>query len=316
MSSLKNSQVRSRVLFEAIGSYKLSQSVDAPSTKLSFFLCSHLYSLRLTLCATATATMASDPSELMLEERMTRLQTDGAVLGLGSLMGQSEYVGSGGGDEAVHGASPRGVPAQLFLAAGGQVIKEEVEDGVELFVVENPAGSYFCGGFIGRERSRFCCLQVYPGSHSCPVEGHIWKAPVLVDHAYIRCLPTSRGPRMDAAFVSPALNMKDLSEVILLELEGRKTIETWSRLFSLIESGVGVLVGDDEVMEILARQQREVSFAPTTPAKRRKMMEMDATMEEEDVKPHGAIVSRLSPSTEATGDLMAVVVANWNKVHL
>jgi len=50
----------------------------------------------------------------------------------------------------------------------------------------------------------------------------------MVDHAYIECLPTLRGPRMDAAFVSPALNMKDLSEVILLELEGLKTIETWS----------------------------------------------------------------------------------------
>jgi len=51
--------------------------------------------------------MASDPSELTLEERMTRLQTDGAVLGLGSSMGQREYMGSGGGDEAVHGTSPR-----------------------------------------------------------------------------------------------------------------------------------------------------------------------------------------------------------------
>jgi len=95
MSSSKNSQDQ-EFWFEAIGSYKLSQSVDAPSTRLSFFLYSHLYSLRLTLCATATVTMASDPSELMLEEHMTRLQTDGAVLGLGSLMGQSEYMGSGG----------------------------------------------------------------------------------------------------------------------------------------------------------------------------------------------------------------------------
>jgi len=73
-------------------------------------------------------------------------------------------------------------------------------------------------------------------------------------------------------------------------------------------------VGNDEVMEILAQQQWEVSFAPTMPAKRRKMMEMDATMEEEDVKPHGAIVSWLLPLTEATGDPMAIVVVNWNKV--
>jgi len=208
--------------------------------------------------------MASDPSELTLEERMTRLQTDGAVLGLGSSMGQSEYRGSEGGDEDVHGASPRGVPAQLFLAAGGRGLKAEVEQGVELFLVDNPAGRDFCGGFIGRERSRFCCLQVYPGSHSCSVEGHIWKAPLLTEHAYIWCLPSSRGPRMDAAFVSPALSLNNLSEVILSELEGTKTIETWSRLFSLIESGVGISVNDNEVMEILARQQREVLFAPTT----------------------------------------------------
>jgi len=58
-----------------------------------------------------------------------------------------------GGDEAVNGAYPRGVLAQLFLVAGGWVIKEEVEHGMELFVVENPAGTYFCGGFIGQEWS-------------------------------------------------------------------------------------------------------------------------------------------------------------------
>jgi len=81
---------------------------------------------------------------------MVRLQTDGAILGLGLLMGQCEYRGLGG-DEAVHCTSPRGVPAQLFQVAGGQDLKEEVEHGVELFLVDNPAGIDFCGGFIGWE---------------------------------------------------------------------------------------------------------------------------------------------------------------------
>jgi len=128
----------------------------------------------------------------------------------------------------VHGASPRGVLAQLFQVVGGWGLKEEVEHGVELFMVNVPAGIEFCGGFIGRECSRFCCLAVYPGSHSCSVEGHIRKAPLLTEHAYIHCLPASRGPRMDATFVSPALKLSNLSEVILVELEGSKTIETWS----------------------------------------------------------------------------------------
>ncbi len=229
-------------------------------------------------------------------------------------MGQHEYMGSRGGDEAVHGTSPRGVPAQLFQAAGGRGLKEEVEHGVELFLVDNPAGIDFCGGFIGRDWSRFCCLEVYPGSHSCSVEGHIWKAPLLTKHAYIHCLSLSCGPRMDAAFVSPSLSLNNLSEVILIELEGAKTIKTWSQLFSLIESGVGILVNDDEVTEILAWQQREVSFAPTTPAKHRKVMDMIFGAEEEDVKPCRVIVSQLLPTTESSGDPMAVMVANWNKV--
>jgi len=75
-----------------------------------------------------------------------------------------------------------------------------------------------------------------------------------------------------------------------------------------------VLVDDDKVAEILARQQKEVSFAPTTPAKRRKFMEMEFGMEEEDVKPRGLIVGHLTPTMEASGDPMAVMVANWNKV--
>jgi len=54
-----------------------------------------------------------------------------------------------GGDEAVHGTSPRGVPAQLFQVAGGRGLKEEVKNGVELFLVDSPAGIDFCGGFIG-----------------------------------------------------------------------------------------------------------------------------------------------------------------------
>jgi len=39
--------------------------------------------------------------------------------------------------------------------------------------------------------------------------------------------------------------------------------------------------------------------APTTPAKCRKLMEMEGGMEEEDVKPCGTIVSRLTPTTES-----------------
>jgi len=73
-------------------------------------------------------------------------------------------------------------------------------------------------------------------------------------------------------------------------------------------------VDDDEVAEILARQQKEVSFAPTTPGKRRKFMEMDFGTEEEDVKPRREIVGRFTPTTEATGDPMAIMVVNWNKV--
>jgi len=60
-------------------------------------------------------------------------------------------IGVWGGDEAVHCTSPRGVPAQLFQVAGGQDLKEEVEHGVELFLVDNPAGIDVCGGFIGWE---------------------------------------------------------------------------------------------------------------------------------------------------------------------
>jgi len=66
-------------------------------------------------------------------------------------MGQSEYRGSEGGDEAVHIAPPRGVLAQLFLAAGGWGLKTEVKQGIELFLVDNPAGRDFCRGFIGQE---------------------------------------------------------------------------------------------------------------------------------------------------------------------
>jgi len=59
------------------------------------------------------------------------------------------------------------------------------------------------------------------------------------------------------------------------------------------------LVDDDDVLEILAWQQREVSFAPTTPAKHRKLIEMDVSAKEEDVKPCGTIVSWLTPTTES-----------------
>jgi len=200
----------------------------------------------------------------------------------------------------VHGAAPRGVLAQLFLGAGGQGLKEEVQEvehGVELFWVDQPPGVDFCGGFIGRECSRFCCILVELNGHGCSVEGHVRKAPLLPEHAYIRCLPSTRRPRMDATFVSPALCLTNLSDIVLLELDGIKTIETWSRLFSLIESGVGILDDEDEVIELLAKQQKEVSFAPTTPAKRRKVTEMEAGLAEVDSKPRGAMVSRLMPTT-------------------
>jgi len=119
---------------------------------------------------------------------------------------------------------------------------------------------------------------------------------------------------MEAAFIRFVLCLTNLSEVIILELEGTKTIKTWSQLFSLIKSRVGISVNDDKVMEVLAQQQREVLFALTTPAKHRKLMEMEAAMEEEDVKPCRAIVSWLMPTTESSDDPMAIVVANWNKV--
>ncbi len=80
---LKNSQDQ-EFWFGAIGSDKLSQSVDAPSTRLSFFLLHYIVLTASYLCvSTATVHMASDPSELMLKECMMHLQTDSMVLGLG-----------------------------------------------------------------------------------------------------------------------------------------------------------------------------------------------------------------------------------------
>ncbi len=87
---------------------------------------------------------------------------------------------------------------------------------------------------------------------------------------------------MEAAFVSLALCLTNLSDIVLLELDGIKTIETWSRLFSLIESGVGILDDEDEVIELLAKQQKEDSFAPMTPAKCQKVTEMEAGLAKVD----------------------------------
>jgi len=85
-------------------------------------------------------------------------------------------------------------------------------------------------------------------------------------------------------------------------------------VFSLVESGVGILDDEDKVIEMLAKQQKEVLFAPTTPAKCRRLTELEVGLAEIDSKPHGAIVGRLMPTSESPGESIAVMVANWNKV--
>jgi len=68
-----------------------------------------------------------------------------------------------------------------------------------------------------------------------------------------------------------------------------------------------MLVDDNEVIKILAWQQREVLFTPTTLAKHRKLTEMDFGAEEEDIKPCRTIISQLMPVKSGNIDMRDVI---------
>jgi len=200
-----------------------------------------------------------------------------------------------------------GVPSQLFV--GG----EDLEDQVGVVLVEHEPGVDICGGWVGRDKSHFCCAPISSSLgliNSCGVEAHIKKAPVACMHAYIRCLPMRRA---DAAYISPSLEYSFLPDTLLSRLTGMATIEHWSRLFSMLSStDVDEHLDDEQVEDLVARQNKSVSFMLTTPRKRLKLSifpELEDTASPREVK-----LERVSPTGETTGDPFALVVANWNKM--
>jgi len=252
----------------------------------------------------------SQSSSLSLEERMRRLQATASSLGFephghsGELLG-SEGGGVAGGFQPI--GSTMGVPSQLFV--GG----EDSEDQVGVVLVEHDPGVDICGGWVGRDKSRFCCAPVSSslGSvNSCGVEAHTKKAPLACRHAYIRCLPMRCA---DTAYVSPSLDYTFLPDTLLSRLTGTATIEHWSRLFSMLASSdEDEHIDEEQVEDLVARQNKSVSFMPTTPGKRLKLSnfpELEDTPSPPDIK-----LEWLSPTAETTGDPYALVVANWNKM--
>jgi len=69
---------------------------------------------------------------------------------------------------------------------------------------------------------------------------------------------------------------------------------------------------DDQVEEIFARQDKEVSFRPTTPGKR---LKVEGFSDLEGIESPGDIwVDRLLSSSDDASDSFALVLANWNKL--
>ncbi len=119
--------------------------------------------------------------------------------------------------------------------------------------------------------------------------------------------------RADAAYVSPSLDYTFLPDTLLSRLTGTATIEHWSRLFSMLASSdEDEHIDEEQVEDLVACQNKSVSFMPTMPGKRLKLSnfpELEDTPSPPDIK-----LERLSPTAETTGDPYALVVANWNKM--
>ena len=139
---------------------------------------------------------------------------------------------------------------------------EEVDVGVLL--VDVGAGADVCGGFVGKDKSKFCCVALGEGRSGCGVLTHQKKAPLKARHAYIRC-PPARGSKADTAFLTPSLDTGPLPDVFKSKLLQEQPVAMWSIYFATVQDTTNELSEENQV-ELLDRGSRQVLFS-ATPAK-------------------------------------------------
>jgi hypothetical protein len=174
-----------------------------------------------------------------------------ALLGIEWGSSQGEFVDMGSG-----GVSDLPDPTVLFDV-------DEYEghaENVEVFIMTGAApGLQVCCGYIGKDRSRFCCNPTgFESNYTCGVVSHTKKAPVQEGYAYVR----APGKRM-AAFINPSVFVDKIPMELRGTLMGSKPVSAWALLLSTY-----LELGDEATLQTVSELEVEPSYGPT-PKKRK-----------------------------------------------
>ena len=165
-----------------------------------------------------------------------------------------ELLGSVGGEVS----SPEGDAFDVFDAGVGEDVSVEIE------LIQGGAGIDVCGGFIGKEKSKFCCAELVEGTSGCGLASHVRKANLVPGCAYIRCPPT-RGQKTPCAYLRPFLNTKPLPDSFKAQMSRSQPVSGWHYFFATVQETTDDLP-QAGVEDLLERGSRPVTFK-ATPAK-------------------------------------------------
>jgi hypothetical protein len=177
-----------------------------------------------------------------------------ALLGIEWTTSQGELTVGGSG-----GVSELPDPTVLFDVDEYDVNAERVE---VFIMTDSSPGSNVCCGYVGKDRSRFCCSPTaFEAQGTCGIMSHINKAPVEESHAYVR----APGKRV-AAFLNPSVSVNEIPAELRGTLIGSKPVSAWALLLSTY-----LELGDEVTQETILELEIEPSYGPT-PKKRKVRM--------------------------------------------